>query len=415
MTNNINSVLIYLCIAVLLSVAELLYFRVADHFNIIDKPNLRSSHSSIVLRGGGVIFIVGMYVWASVTLCGGFPESTGAVVEGMPPVTGIVSGGAEDLPDEYAGMLTGGTQSAMSDEPEGIAGIYPFFLLAVTLAAGISFVDDIRSLPDSVRLVIQFLAMGLLILQLFLSGHGSLFADSGWLPATGFAILALIVCVGATNIYNFMDGINGITAGYSLAVLLPLLVMNRRASFVSDSFLVVAALSVLVFSFFNFRPRGKARCFAGDVGSVGIAFILLFAIGMLIVATRDMTWLILLLVYGVDGCLTICHRILLHENLGEAHRKHAYQLMANELKISHPAVSLIYMALQLAVSLGFIYLCPMLAASSGLTLAAVHWIYLAAALILLALAYILFMKKYYHLHEEYLAGLKIKAKFESLK
>ncbi len=387
-----NSVLIYLCIAVLLSVAELLYFRIADHFNIIDKPNLRSSHSSIVLRGGGVIFIVGMYVWATVTLCGGFPESTGItgiVGNGMSPVTGI-------MPGEVEGA-SGGTT--------GIAGIYPFFLLAVTLAAGISFVDDIRSLPDSVRLVIQFLAMGLLILQLFLSGHGSLFADSGWLPATGFAILALIVCVGATNIYNFMDGINGITAGYSLAVMLPLLVMNRRAAFISDSFLVVAALSVLVFSFFNFRPRGKARCFAGDVGSVGIAFILLFAIGMLIVATGDMTWLVFLLVYGVDGCLTICHRILLHENLGEAHRKHAYQLMANELKMSHPAVSLIYMAIQLAVSLGFIYLCPMLAAVSGLTLVAVHWIYLAAALILLAIAYILFMKKYYHLHEEYLEGL----------
>ena len=391
--------LIYLCIAVLLSVAELLYFRIADHFNIIDKPNLRSSHSSIVLRGGGVIFIVGMYVWAAVTLCGGFPESTGIAREEIAPVVGTMLSEVEGA--------SGGTM--------GIAGIYPFFLLAVTLAAGISFVDDIRSLPDSVRLVIQFLAMGLLILQLFLSGHGSLFADSGWLPATGFAILALIVCVGATNIYNFMDGINGITAGYSLAVLLPLLVMNRRAAFISDSFLVVAALSVLVFSFFNFRPRGKARCFAGDVGSVGIAFILLFAIGMLIVATGDMTWLIFLLVYGVDGCLTICHRILLHENLGEAHRKHAYQLMANELKMSHPAVSLIYMALQLAVSLGFIYFCPMLAAVSGLTLVAVHWIYLAAALILLALAYILFMKKYYHLHEEYLAGLKIKAKFESLK
>ena len=50
--------------------------------------------------------------------------------------------------------------------------VYPWFLLAVTLAAGISFVDDVRSLPDSVRLVVQFVAMGLLILQLFLSSKG---------------------------------------------------------------------------------------------------------------------------------------------------------------------------------------------------------------------------------------------------
>ena len=127
---------------------------------------------------------------------------------------------------------------------------------------------------------------------------------------------------------------------------------------------------------------------------------------MLIVRTGDVTWLIFLLVYGVDGCLTICHRILLHENLGEAHRKHAYQLMANELKMSHPLVSLIYMVLQLLVSLGFIYLCPLLASASGLSLVAWHWIYLALALALLAVAYILFKKKYYHLHEEYLASLK---------
>ena len=114
--------------------------------------------------------------------------------------------------------------------------------------------------------------------------------------------------------------------------------------------------------------------------------------------TGDITWLILLLVYGVDGVLTICHRIMLHENLGEAHRKHAYQLMANELKMSHPLVSGIYMVLQLVISLGFIYLCPntMLA----------HWVYMLASLVVLSIMYVAFKKKYYHLHEEYLASLK---------
>lgn len=211
---------------------------------------------------------------------------------------------------------------------------------------------------------------------------------------------ALIVCVGASNIINFMDGINGITAGYSLAVLVPLVIMNHKIGFMEESFLVVMILSVLIFSLFNFRPKGKAKCFAGDVGSVGIAFILLFAIGRLAMATGDVAWLLLLLVYGVDGCLTICHRILLHENLGEAHRKHVYQLMANELKMNHVTVSLIYMGLQLAVSLGFIYLCP------DTVLA--HWIYLIVALVVLAVAYVFFKRKYYHLHEEYLRRLKIK-------
>ena len=131
-----------------------------------------------------------------------------------------------------------------------------------------------------------------------------------------------------------MDGINGITAGYSLAVLVPLFLLNRMSDlagqFVDGSLIVVVVLSLLVFSFFNFRPKNKAKCFAGDVGSVGMAFILLFLIGCLIIKTRDITWLIFLLVYGIDGCCTIVHRVMLHENLGEAHRKHAYQLMANE-------------------------------------------------------------------------------------
>ena len=341
-------------IFVILLLLELAYFRIADRFNIIDRPNERSSHLTIVLRGGGIIFLMGILVWAVVALCGGFGE---------------------------------------------LHQVYPWFLLAVLLAAGISFVDDIRSLPDTLRLVVQFIAMGLLILQLFLvTREEGLFTDGNLWVNGLFVVVALVVCVGATNIYNFMDGINGITAVYSFAVLLPLLLMNRKVGFMADSFLVVALLSVMVFAFFNFRPRGKAKCFAGDVGSVGMAFILLFSIGMLIVRTKDITWLIFLLVYGVDGCLTICHRILLHENLGQAHRKHAYQLMANELKVSHPVVSLIYMFLQLIVSLGFIYLCP----DSALC----HWMYLIGVLLLLAVAYVLFKRTYYHLHEEYLESLK---------
>lgn len=330
-----NTIITFGIIFVILLVAELLYFKIADKCNIIDKPNERSSHSSVVLRGGGIIFLFGLWIWSA-----------------------------------FYGFQ------------------YPWLLASVTLAAGISFVDDIRSLPDSVRLVVQFIAMGLMFQQLDI-----LHLEMWWI-----VILALIVCVGASNVINFMDGINGITAGYSLAVLLPLAMLNREVGFMDESFLVSIILSVLVFSIFNFRPKGKAKCFAGDVGSVGIAFIMLFAIGKVVLQTGDVTWLILLLVYGIDGCLTICHRILLHENLGEAHRKHAYQLMANELKIGHVKVTILYMALQSLVSLGFIYLCPN-------TILA-HWIYLVGVSIILAIAYIAFKKKYYHLHEEYLATVK---------
>ena len=219
-------------------------------------------------------------------------------------------------------------------------------------------------------------------------------------------MVALFFCVGATNIINFMDGINGITAAYAIAMLLPLALVNgswlkvHGFGFIEPSYLTVAIIGVLVFSIFNFRPKGKAKCFAGDVGSIGIAFIILFALGRLMVATGDVSYIVFFLLYGVDGTLTIIHRIMLHENLGQAHRKHAYQLMANELGMSHVAVSLLYMVIQLVISLGFIYLCP------NTVLA--HWIYFFVAAAILGLAYILFMKKYYHLHEEYLASLKAK-------
>lgn len=260
--------------------------------------------------------------------------------------------------------------------------------MAVTLIAGVSFIDDIRSLPDSVRLVAQIVAMTMMFGQLNI-----LHWDMWWI-----VIIALIVCVGASNVVNFMDGVNGITGVYAMASLVPLALLNNTIYFVNQSLIYVVLIADVIFCLFNFRPKGKAKCFAGDVGSIGVAYILLFMIGLLVLTTGDVTYLIFLLVYGVDGCLTICHRILLHENLGEAHRKHAYQIMANELKIGHVKVASLYMVVQLVLSLGFIYLCPD-------TIFA-HWVYLISTLIVLAIAYVLFMKKYYHLHEEYLASLK---------
>ena len=261
------------------------------------------------------------------------------------------------------------------------------FLLGITLVAGISFVDDIHSLPDSLRLVFQFAAMFLMFY-----GWGILNWESWWI-----IILGLILCVGITNVYNFMDGINGINGGYTLAVLLPLAWLNREMGFVDQRLIVVALLADLVFCFFNFRPKGKAKCFAGDVGSIASAFIVIYVLGRLILATGDFTYMVFLVVYGVDACLTICHRVMLHENLGVAHRKHAYQLMANELGMEHTVVSGIYTVLQLAIAVGVI-LIP--------NTAGWHWGYLIGVALVLCAAYLVFMKKYYHLHAEYLEGLK---------
>ena len=311
----------YLVILVLLFLAELFYFKLADKCNIIDKPNERSSHTKVTLRGGGIIFYFGALVY----------------------------------------FLTNHWE-------------YPWFMVALTLITFISFVDDIRSTSQGLRLVFHFSAMALMFYQ------WGLFSLSWW-----WIIIALIVCTGIINVYNFMDGINGITGGYSLVILGALAYINSEiTTFVEPALINTVLCSVLVFCFFNFRK--KAKCFAGDVGSVSIAFILLFLIGKLIIKTEDFSWIILLSVYGVDSVLTIIHRLMLHENIGLPHRKHMYQLMANELKIPHVGVSLIYMGAQALVILG--YFCFV---RYG------YW-YLLGIIVLLSGIYVLFMRRYFHLH-----------------
>ena len=320
-----TTTLTMLAIAAILLLTELLYFRIADYFNIIDKPNLRSSHSHITLRGGGVIFLISIWIYSI-----------------------------------FFGLT------------------YPWFMAGLTAICTISFIDDVRAVSNRIRLMVHFSAMILMFQQ-----WGILTAENLWQ-----IIPALILCTGIINAYNFMDGINGITGAYSVAVLVPLMAVNRTVNFIDNRLLWVALIGVLIFCLFNFRKR--ARCFAGDVGSVGIAFVLVFTLGALIISSGQLWYLIFLAIYGVDAILTICHRLLLHENIFEAHRKHVYQLMANELKIPHTVVSTIYLLLQLVISAGAIWL-PVN-----------KWGYFAVVIVVLCCIYILFKRKYYYLHEEYL-------------
>lgn len=312
----------YLIILVLLFLAELFYFRIADKCNIIDKPNERSSHTRITLRGGGIIFYFGALAY----------------------------------------FLTNHFE-------------YPWFMLALSLITFISFIDDIRSTSQGLRLVFHFTAMALMFYQ------WGLFSLPWWT-----ILVALIICTGIINAYNFMDGINGITGGYSLIILIALAYINRiYVPFVEPDLIYTMLCAVLVFNFFNFRKQ--ARCFAGDVGSVSIAFVILFLIGSLIIKTENFGWLILLAVYGVDSVLTIVHRLMLHENIGLPHRKHLYQIMANELKIPHVAVALTYMSVQTVVLVGY------------LLLREYGYGYLLGSILVLGLLYFLFMKRFFYLHK----------------
>jgi UDP-N-acetylmuramyl pentapeptide phosphotransferase/UDP-N-acetylglucosamine-1-phosphate transferase len=310
----------FLFIFILLFVAELAYFRVSDHFNIIDKPNQRSSHTSITLRGGGIVFYIGILLYF--------------IFEGFQ---------------------------------------YPGFFLGLTLISFISFADDIKPRSPKIRLLVHFVSMGLMFYQ------WGLFS-SAWY----YALIALVICTGILNAYNFMDGINGITGGYSLVVAGTLCYINNyRIAFVDHNLLYCLILALLVFNFFNFRK--KAKCFAGDVGSISVAFILVFLLGLLILKTNDFSYIILLAVYGVETILTIIHRLILRENIFEAHRKHVYQLLANELKLPHLLVSSIYMALQSLIVIGYLF-------------AYDRSIYLIVVLAALSVLYVFIKSKFYYLH-----------------
>ena len=318
----------YLFLLIALFAVELLYFKLARHFNIIDKPNERSSHSRVTLRGGGVIFYIGVLF----------------------------------------NFILEGFQN-------------PWFFIGLTLITIISFADDIRPQSKKLRLSVHFVAMGMMFYQ------WGLYSEQWY-----FTLIALVVCTGILNAYNFMDGINGITGIYSLVVIGALWYINTyQVHFVENNVVYAVILALIVFNYFNFRTR--AKCFAGDVGAVSIAFIILFLLGLLIIKTGNFSYIVLLVVYGIDSVLTIVHRLILRDNIFLPHRKHVFQLMANELKIPHVMVSSIYAFLQAIIVVGFI-LCKNYS----------YW-YLGTIIVILSISYLLFKMKYFYLHERLLNSI----------
>lgn len=312
--------MIYIIIFIVLLLVEIAYFRIANHYDIIDKPNQRSSHSVITLRGGGLIFYIAFILYFC---CFGFQ--------------------------------------------------YLCFFIGLTMISMISFADDIKPQSTKLRLLVHFFSMILMFYQWEL-----------FLFPWYFWVMALVFCIGFINAFNFMDGINGITGGYSSIIVVAFWYINNyQFKFIDNELIYTVLLSILVFNFFNFRKQ--AKCFAGDVGAVSIAFILIFLLGKLIIFTHDFSYILLFVVYGVDSILTIIHRLILKENIFHAHRKHVFQLLANELKISHVNVSLIYMFIQALVIVGLVSIDS-------------KYNYSIAVIVFLSACYVLIKKRYYSLH-----------------
>ncbi len=225
--------------------------------------------------------------------------------------------------------------------------IYPHFLMGLGLVTAISFLDDLKPVPYPVRMAFQVTAVVFLFIQLRLPDWPV------WLILAG-----LIFTVGTINAVNFMDGINGMTAGYGLVTLITLRYIDGSVvkGFVAPGLILAAIWAAAVFSFFNFRTR--ARCFAGDTGSIALGFILAFFIGQLMLASRNPSYLVLLLVYGMDTVTTIVFKCVRKENIFIAHRDYYFQYLVHEKGWPHVRVSTLYGMMQLLFNFLFLVFTP---------------------------------------------------------
>ena len=283
--------MIYIIATIVLLIAAQLYYKLAAKFNIIDKPNERSSHTTPTIRGGGIIFLFSVLLFF------------------------IIS--------DYQ---------------------FPYLILGIISIATISFIDDLITLGFKIRLCIQFISAFLILYQI-----QELIPEPYF-----FGIILLIACVGVINIYNFMDGINGITGLVSLASLVGFLSINNLYPIIKTEFIVFPIISIIIFGFYNFRK--KALFFAGDVGSISMAIIVVFLTLYFSFTLESPIILLLISVYLTDGIITIINRLLKKENIFKPHKTHLYQLLTQKTKLTHLQVSLVYSLLQLILIAPIIFL-----------------------------------------------------------
>ena len=278
--------MIFFLITILLLIFMLAYIKWAVKVGVVDLPNDRSSHTRPTIRGGGIIFPAAILMWGVF-----FDHSS-----------------------------------------------WPF-IIAVLLAGGIGFMDDRYNLSQLPRLIVQSIAVLLILWEV------SLMTESIW-----FILIGFVLVTGWLNAFNFMDGINGISVFYAVAVIAGIYLFIDYIPQIELSLIYVVMISLIIFAWFNARTRAVA--FAGDVGSLSLGLILAYLVTTLILETGRWEFILFLSVYGVDTVMTILHRLTKRENIFEAHRSHLYQYLANEMGWHHLAVSAIYALTQFGIILG---------------------------------------------------------------
>jgi UDP-N-acetylmuramyl pentapeptide phosphotransferase/UDP-N-acetylglucosamine-1-phosphate transferase len=293
-----NNYILLVFLSILLVALTPVFFSIARKYKMVDIPNERSSHSTITYRGAGILFVVAFLLYF---------------------------------------LLFQSTSY--------------YLLVGLILASVTGFLDDLYNLKTSTRV--------------FLYG-GSLLACLAQIPDFYedvniiVIVVAFVVGLGTVNAYNFMDGINGISVLYSAVLFSTLIYINEKIlvnlpiSQLDENMLYALLIGCIVFGFLNLRT--KAMAFLGDVGSVFLGILAVYYVVYVCYATGDYSFTMLLLIYGVDSVLTIIHRIILKENIFDAHRKHLYQWLSNELATNHIWVASIYALLQLTINVFLIKL-----------------------------------------------------------
>ena len=201
----------------------------------------------------------------------------------------------------------------------GALGVAQALLVGLVGLAGVSWLDDRRGLPPLPRLLVQGGAVGLGLWAL-----GDRLVFQGWLPDNLDHVLAALCWLWFINLFNFMDGIDGLAGSEAASVAIGLALMAAIAGgapALTEPALLLAG-AALGFLVWNWQP---ARVFMGDIGSVPVGF----ALGWLLLsAAAAGLWLAALLLplyFLADATLTLVRRLAAGRRIWQAHREHFYQ------------------------------------------------------------------------------------------
>lgn len=217
--------------------------------------------------------------------------------------------------------------------------------IGISMLAVVSFIDDLKDLWFFIRLVVQILAVCLMLYQIYIEFSMEPLAMNASILII-LAIVGMIFSVGFVNLYNFMDGLNGMMAGITISALsIFALIDFFIVDFVDDALLIYTAIPTLVFAFFN--ARRQAICFAGDVGAIVLGFVMVYMLLSLLMQTGNIVYIFIFASVYLEAAMTVIQRLLAGQNIFKPHRIHLFQLLCNEHKHHHVKISGFYALNQL--------------------------------------------------------------------